>query len=90
MTIDQEYRLLMGKHPKEWMIKVLEEEHERSEHTRKWVKMMATEILDWIETEMEIKEIAHALGGVHFDPPHSKKPWTSGPWSRTWKPYCRW
>ena len=77
----------MGKLPEEWRIKVMEEERERNEGKR--VRMMATEILDWVETQMEDKQIAHALGGLHSDPPRSKKPWT-GPWGRAWRPYRRW
>jgi hypothetical protein len=45
-TIEQEYRLLMGKLPKEWRIKVLEEEQERCGANR--VRMDVTQILDWI------------------------------------------
>ena len=76
----------MGKLPEEWRIKVMEEERERNEGKR--VRMMATEILDWIETQMEDKQVAHALGGLHADPPRSKKSWT-GPRGQAWKPY-RW
>ena len=46
----------MGKLPKEWRIKVLEEELER--RGTNWVKMDVTQIFDWIETQMELKAIA--------------------------------
>ena len=86
-TLDQEYRLLMGKLPKEWRIKVLEEELERC--GTNWVKMNVTQIFDWIETQMELKAIAHALGGVHTTTPRLKNYWTNS-WNRTWKPHRRW
>ena len=86
-TLDQEYRLLMGKLPKEWRIKFLEEELERC--GTNWVKMDVTQIFDWIETQMELKAIAHALGGVHATTPRLKNYWTNS-WNRTWKPHRRW